>query len=364
VSRKKITQENTEVETPKAATSPVDWTMVFSWGVTVLLVASLVLVLLKINPFTKTSSEADMVVDNPNVSVPLPQLASGLPVENLARLTNIDTTIPDGVRQSPITYTVELGDSIFMIAKKFNVTAESILWANYDLLNDDPTFLKEGWKLIIPPTNGIYYKWKEGDTIDKIAEKYYVDPESIITWPGNNLDVSDPVTSNLDYIMIPGGYRNLVSWIQTVGFAPRSGATKVIAGPGGCITPETGPVGSTYFQWPVANHFLSGFDFTPYHLGIDIAAAEGTPVFASDSGTVVYAGWNDSGYGNLVAIDHNNGYKTIYGHLNSISVSCGSQVTAGSMIGLSGNTGKSTGGHLHFEIRLGSEFVNPWTVLP
>jgi len=364
VSKKKKPQETPEVETKKIAISPFDWTTVLSWGVTALLVASLILVLLKINPFAKESTGEEIAVANPQASVPLPPLAAGVSVESMARLTNLDTSVPDGIRQFPVKYTVELGDSIFLIAKKYNVSAESILWANYDLLNDDPTFLKEGWSLTIPPTNGVYYEWQEGDSIEKVAEKYFVDPEEIITWPGNNLDVADPVTDNLDFIMIPDGYRDLVSWIQAVEFAPRSGATQTIAGPGGCVTPETGPVGSGYFQWPVGNHFLSGFDFTSYHLGIDLAAAEGTPVFASDSGTVVYAGWNDSGYGNLVAIDHNNGYKTIYAHLSTIYVSCGSSVVSGQGIGLSGNTGKSTGGHLHYEIRYGSQYINPWTVLP
>lgn len=375
--RKAKTQEAPQVETPKTETlkvetakvtsSPLDWGTVLSWGVTGLMVAGLILVLLKVNPFKKDTGT--VVNNDPNLTlnIPLPSLASGLPVDELIRIANINTTPPEGVRQFAVKYTVQPGDSLFMIAKIYGVTAESILWANFDLLNDDPTFLKEGWVLTIPPTNGIYYKWKEGDSIEKIAEKYHTDPESIITWPGNHLDVSNPVTDNLIDInvMIPGGTRDMVSWIVPVDFAPRSGATKSIAGPGGCITPETGPIGSGFFQWPVGNHYLSGFDFNAgYHLGVDLAAAEGTPVFASDSGTVVYAGWNDSGYGNLVAIDHNNGNKTIYAHLSSIMVQCGANVNSGAMIALSGNTGKSTGGHLHFEIRSGSSYINPWQVLP
>lgn len=376
MSRKAKTQEAPEVETPKAeapkvenpkvSRSPLDWGTVLSWGITGLMVAGLILVLLKVNPFKSDTAVNETIDQYQSLNVPLPSLASGLPVDELIRAAKIDTTIPEGVRQFAVKYTVQSGDSLFMIAKVYGVTAESILWANYDLLNDDPTFLKEGWVLTIPPTNGIYYKWKSGDTIEKIAEKYHTDPESIITWPGNHLDVSNPITDNLTdvNVMIPGGYRDMVSWIQTVSFAPRSGATQSIAGPGGCITPETGPIGSTFFQWPTANHYLSGFDFANYHLGIDIAAGEGSAVVASDSGTVVYAGWNDSGYGNLVAIDHNNGYKTIYAHLSQLFVKCGDSVNSGSMIALSGNTGKSTGGHLHFEIRSGSSYVNPWTVLP
>ena len=324
----------------------------------------MILVLLKVNPFSKESSETVTSETITDVNVPLPSLAVGLPVDTLIRMADIDTSVPEGVRQFPIKYTVQEGDSIFVIAKKYDVTPESILWANYDLLNDDPTVIVEGWKLTIPPTNGVYYKWKEGDTLEKVAEKYYVDEQAILTWPGNQLDVSNPVTDNLEYIMIPGGYRDLVSWIVPVEFAARSGATQTIAGPGGCVTPDTGPIGSTYFIWPTGFNQLSGFDFTSYHLGIDIAADTGTIVYASDSGTVVYAGWNSSGYGNMVAIDHNNGYKTVYAHLNSISVTCGANVSQGQIIGFSGSSGKSTGPHLHFEIRYYSQYINPWQVLP
>jgi murein DD-endopeptidase MepM/ murein hydrolase activator NlpD len=127
--------------------------------------------------------------------------------------------------------------------------------------------------------------------------------------------------------------------------------------------PAIGPVGSQAFIWPVGNHFLSGYDYLPYHLGIDIAAATGTPIYASDAGTVIYAGWNDSGYGFMVEIDHNNGYQTLYGHMSSLAVRCGDSVAQGSYIGAAGSTGKSTGSHVHFEVRLNGGFVNPWYVL-
>ncbi len=359
-----------QVQKP-ASTLSVNWTTVLSWGVTLLFVAALILVLLKINPFKKESEVVENTDSDPVEIIPLPNLAAGIPVNTLFRLANIDTSVPEGVRQFPIKYTVVEGDSIFAIGKKFDIDPETILWANYDYLYDDPTTpLVPGWRLTIPPTDGVYYKWKEGDTLEKIAEKYStwyytVDVEDIITWPGNGLDITNPVTDNLvdKRVMIPGG-NQVVSWIVPVEFAPRSGATKAIAGPGGCVTPESGTLGSGYFSWPVGQHYLSGFDFSGSHLGIDIAAGVGTPVVASDGGTVVYAGWNDSGYGNLVAIDHNNGYKTIYAHLSTIYVTCGQNINGGTMIGLSGSTGKSTGGHLHFEIRYFSQYVNPWQVLP
>lgn len=360
--KKKNIPETGAVETSTRPAFNVDWGLVFSWGVTAVLVVTLVLVVLRVNPFKQDTGVVEVFENSPANSVPLPGLASGVPVDTLIRMANIDTSVPEGFRQFPIKYTVEEGDSIFVIAKKFNIEPESILWANYDLLNDDPTFIKEGWRLTIPPTDGIYYKLKEGDSLQKLAEKYYADTEDIITWPSNRLDVTNPTIENLEYVMIPDGYRELVSWIVPLDFSPRSGATKTI--PGGCAGPENGLVGSGFFNWPVGSRYLTGFDFTSYHLGIDLAAAENTPVFAADAGTVVYAAWNDSGYGNLVAIDHNNGYKTIYAHLNSILVACGTNVTSGQMIAMSGNTGKSTGSHLHFEIRYLSQYINPWQVLP
>jgi murein DD-endopeptidase MepM/ murein hydrolase activator NlpD len=99
-------------------------------------------------------------------------------------------------------------------------------------------------------------------------------------------------------------------------------------------------------------------------LAIDIAAGLGAPVYASDSGVVVTAGWNSSGYGNVIMIDHGTGYSSVYGHLSQINVSLCQGVTQGQLIGLAGSTGNSTGAHLHFEIRLNGGYVNPWSVLP
>jgi murein DD-endopeptidase MepM/ murein hydrolase activator NlpD len=100
------------------------------------------------------------------------------------------------------------------------------------------------------------------------------------------------------------------------------------------------------------------------HKGLDIAAAQGTPVRAVAAGTVKFAGWNNQGYGNLVVIDHG-GYQTLYAHLSGTpSVSVGQSVSAGTVVGAMGSTGFSTGPHLHFEIRLGHDVVDPAPFLP
>lgn len=361
------TQEAPEKVASKGVKA-TDWRVLLSWCTTAVIVAGMILVYFKAT-LLKPENEPSVNVDpQQSLAIPLPDLVVRKHGNEIIRSANLKTTSPEGVRHTAVKYTVEPGDSIFKIAKDFNVSAESILWANYDLLNDDPTIIVEGWKLTIPPADGIYYKWKQGDTIEKVAQKYYADPEEIIVWPGNHLDVSNPIAESLVgmNIMIPGGYRELAPWIEVLPFAPRTGVLRVVAGPGGCEAPAYGPVGSTFFIWPVWNNDLSGFGYSSYHRGVDLAAGVGTAVVAADSGTVIYSGWNDSGYGYLVEIDHNNGYSTVYAHLSegSLAVRCGDGVNQGQFIALSGSTGKSTGGHLHFEVRFNGGFVNPYSIIP
>ena len=135
---------------------------------------------------------------------------------------------------------------------------------------------------------------------------------------------------------------------------------------GVCEAPFTGPVGTETFIWPANNHYLSGHNFSwRYHPGIDIATQLGDPIYASDTGVVVFAGWNSQGYGNLVVLDHGNGWETLYAHLSQFNVDCGQAVYQGSVVGYAGSTGNSTGPHLHFEI-LNDTYgrVNPWSYLP
>jgi murein DD-endopeptidase MepM/ murein hydrolase activator NlpD len=123
-------------------------------------------------------------------------------------------------------------------------------------------------------------------------------------------------------------------------------------------------MGTGSFIWPTGTSKLSGNDYFSGHLGVDIAAGEGTPVSAADSGVVTWAAPIAGGYGNMVMIDHGNGYVTVYAHLSSFLTHCGAGVTKGQPIAYSGNTGNSTGPHLHFEVRYFGGFINPHFVLP
>jgi hypothetical protein len=347
----------------EARSSGISWAVILSWIGTLLLVMVLLATLFKFNPFKQKAGVAEPVQVAESNPVELPEIVRTRADYALVRAVDADTILPEGTRHFAIKYTVEEGDTIFGIAGKFGLEAESILYANYDLLNDDPTFLSPGWRLTIPPTDGVYYKWKDGDTLEKVAEKYYVDVNDIIRWPSNHLDVTTLSTEGLEYVMIPNGYRAIQSWIVPLPYTSGSGATRLIAGPGGCASTSYALIGSGGFIFPTASTGLSGFDFSSYHLAVDLSAYTGDPVYAADSGTVVYAGWNDSGYGNLVVIDHGNGYETLYAHLSQVYVSCGSGVYQGGVIGAAGNTGRSYGSHLHFEVRWNGGFVNPWSVM-
>jgi LysM repeat protein len=284
--------------------------------------------------------------------------------DGIARSTSLHTNIPTRPRTKVIDYTVATGDSVFGIAQSFNLHPETILWANYDQLNDSPDMLNPGMKLNVPPVDGVYYQWQEGDSIDSVAAKFDAKVQDILSWEGNNFDLTNPKVTPGQWIMIPNGHREFRQWLVPTIARSHSGVSKSVLGPGACEGDYTGAYGSGGFAWPTASHVLSGNDYWSGHLGIDIAGALGDGVFASDAGVIVFAGWANGGYGYMVMIDHGNGYQTLYAHLSAVNVGCGQSVNTGSYIGAVGSTGNSTGAHLHFEVRLLGGFISPWFVLP
>ena len=300
---------------------------------------------------------------NSTVVSSLPDFAPSTSYESVERNANPDTILPVGSRKEVVEYTVDIGDSLFGIAEQYEVEPESVLWANSDTLNDDPHLISVGVKLKIPPVNGILYQWKEGDKLDEVASKYHASVEDILLYPGNGLDMTDPVIEPGTFLMIPDGYRPLHPWVVPVVAGDNAGVTAQISGPGSC-TPSGGSYGTYSFGWPTPYYGeITGNDYWSGHQAIDAKCFQGDSIFASDSGVVIYAGPISGGYGNIVAIDHQNGYLTLYAHLNGFNVACGQSVSKGTVIGFCGSTGNSTGAHLHFEVRQNGGFVNPWHVL-
>jgi hypothetical protein len=290
----------------------------------------------------------------------------------VVRMAVMHTVLPARPRDEVTTYEVQPGDTIFGIAEMFNLRPQTILWGNFYILGDNPHLLSPGQELNILPVDGTYHKWSAGEGLNGVAAGYRVDPEVIINWSGNRLteemvaDLSDPKIEPGTWLVVPGGERDFVTWS-----APRinrsNPAVAKVLGPGSCGTIADGAVGIGAFIWPANEHRLSGYDYSPStnHFGIDVAGKLGDPIYAADNGVVVYAGWNNWGYGNVVVIDHGAGWQTLYAHLSTVGVGCGQSVYQGGVVGAFGSTGNSSGPHLHFEM-LHESFgkVNPWNFLP
>jgi murein DD-endopeptidase MepM/ murein hydrolase activator NlpD len=281
----------------------------------------------------------------------------------LARQANILTEVRQRVRLEITHHTVQSGDTVFGIASKFEIEPETVLWGNFDVLADDPHLLRPGQELVILPVDGTYYQWQENDQLERVAVSFDAEPGAILEWPGNKIDPANPQLKAGDWVIIPGGSRPFKQWfVPTI--ARGQAGVGAAYGPGGCTGAYTGAVGSGGFIWPAGSHTISGNDYWSGHLAIDIAAGTGAPIWAADTGVVVFAGWSTVGYGNMVMLDHGNGWQTLYAHLSQVGVACGQSVGQGGNLGLAGSTGNSTGAHLHFEIRYEGGFVNPWFVLP
>jgi murein DD-endopeptidase MepM/ murein hydrolase activator NlpD len=305
--------------------------------------------------------------DSPGASqsaAALPGLALSQAENAIIRHPALHTIIPDRPRQQVKPYTVGTGDSIFEIAARFNVKPETILWANYDQLNDNPDLIAKGMQLWIPPVDGVLHRWQPGDTLEGVAAEYEAKLDDILSFTGNQIDLVDRQVAPDALVMVPGGHREFRQWIIPTIARGQAGVSPSVYGSGACEGGYAGAYGTGGFVWPAGNHSLSGNDYWSGHLGIDIAAGEGAPIYAADSGVVVFSGWSTGGYGNMIMIDHGNGYQTLYGHLSSTAVGCGQSVSQGGTIGYAGSTGNSTGAHLHFEVRYQGGFVSPWYVLP
>jgi len=361
----------TEPRKPSAKRKPDRFTVI-SWVVTIFVaIASLGLTILYKNsrptdyaqaqPTSAATSESSNAVKPPVAPPTVSADGNENGVSSIVRKLKLLTDIPERPRYENVIYRVLRGDAMLSIADKYKIKSDSILFANSDL-DDNPHNLKPGMELEIPPVDGIYYKWKEGDTFESVAKKFDAKVEDIINFTGNKIDLTDPKVEPGTMVMVPGGTRELRNWaadLQTQG----RGANTGTGGANASNACGGGPVASG-FGWPAASHNISGYGYMPSHLGLDIQANEGEPIYAAGNGVVTMAqsGWN-YGYGNVVQIDHGNGYVTVYAHLSVINVSVCQAVGQGTIIGAAGSTGNAFGAHLHFEVRIGGSNVNPYSIV-
>ena len=257
------------------------------------------------------------------------------------------TLVSEKVRDKVIEYTVQEGDTISTIADKFDIDSSTILWQN-DLT--EKSTIKQGQVLEILPVSGVSHKVRKGDTIYSIAKKYDVDAQPIVNFPFNTFTNDETFELAIGQtVIVPGGV------IQSSGVSVTPRSTR--------FTPDAGTVVATgSFVWPTQGRITQNFVW--YHTGLDIANSAAPDILAADAGTVVVAGWPDNyGYGNRIVIDHGNGYKTRYAHMSAFYVKVGQRVSRGDAIGRMGNTGRSTGTHLHFEVIRNGVNINPLSVL-
>lgn len=253
----------------------------------------------------------------------------------------------EGVRDKIIKYTVAEGDTVSTIAEKFNISTDTIRWQN-DLPSKDS--IKVGQELEILPITGVSHKVVKGDTVYSIAKKYDVDPQEIVNFPFNTFMNDETFELAIgQQVIVPNGIRK-----SEVLWSPVARVKQT--------TPDAGTVvASGQFVWPTSGTITQNFAW--YHKGLDIANRAAPTVLAADSGTVITSGWTNVGYGYHVIIDHGNGYRTLYAHMQKLYVVVGQTVARGNAIGQMGSTGRSTGTHLHFEVSKNGVHLNPLSVL-
>ena len=310
---------------------------------------------------TSTSSKEDVPVpaDTPIDTSVLPPESAPAASSGLFQVPIPVTNSPKRVRRDVIQYTVQSGDTVSGIADQFDVSADSILWAN-PKLEDNPDMLSLGQVLNVPPVSGVLYTVASGDTVQKIADKFksakvpatkLVDNIVNLEFNQEHHELKAPnyALTVGQFLMVPDG---------TKPYIPRT--VTAYSGP----IPATAARGTGNFGWPVSGRITQKFWL--HHPGIDIGAPKGTPVYAADSGYVVVAGWDQErvSYGFMILINHGNGYVTRYAHLSAFAVEVGDSVKKGQLIGRVGSTGNSTGPHLHFEIIKDGVRRNPFNYLP
>jgi len=307
--------------------------------------------------------------DGSSPTLPPLSHSEGGTASGISRLAQITTIIPNRPRVDVDTYEVQAGDNLFKIAERYALRPETVLWGNYDVLRDNPQFMQPGQVLNILPVNGVYYQWNDGDNLAGIADFFGVEAQAILEYPGNQFDLFDidPQNPPIDpgtWLIVPGGLRELKDWGPPA-ITRSNPAAAQYYGAGYCGQVYEGAIGTGTFVWPTTSRQISGYDFNPsIHPGLDIGGAEGNAVYATDSGVVVFSGWSEYGYGYLIVLDHGNGWQSAYAHLSGVGVTCGQSVAQATVIGNVGNTGNSSGSHLHFEMR--SEIygkANPWNFI-
>ena len=287
----------------------------------------------------RTSSKVSFVLASTRpLSLSLPTSSPALGAIHISTYEHISYHADDyGIPPLPqiITYTVQPGDTLSTIAARFGLPLDAVRWSNPDI-EHNPDDIYPGQVLRIPPINGVVVEVQEGDTIEKLAQRYNVPPEVIRDYAANRL--SPP------YILKPGTLLVIPGGSKQVNLPPPR------------------PYPGYAYMWPARGVITQ--KFSARHKGVDIATIYGAYAYAARAGRVRTVRWDDTGYGYMVIIDHGDGWNTLYAHLKGALVQPEQYVRQGDVIGRVGGTGRATGPHVHFEIRKGRVRYDPLKFLP
>jgi murein DD-endopeptidase MepM/ murein hydrolase activator NlpD len=265
--------------------------------------------------------------------------------ESVLKSTNTTKTIvpTDRPRSDVVAYKVASGDTLSSLATKYNVSIETIKWANN--LGDSDA-LTPNQSLNIPPVTGVVYQVKAGDNLDSVAKSYSADKQTIADFPFNYIDDSLSLRAG-QTLFVPNG-----SIPAPVKKAPTYASRPIV---------NNFVIGSGLLSWPVPNHISQYFSW--YHTGLDLANPYGTPIYAAAAGTVIDSKKQNYSFGWYCIVDIGGGYTVAYAHMSNLGCSLGEQVARGQYLGAVGTTGRATGPHLHLEVHLNGKPVDPLTLL-
>ena len=244
-------------------------------------------------------------------------------------------------------YAIEPGDTASSIAARFGLQEATVLFNNFDVY--DPNLLNVGHTLTLPAVDGLVYTVQPGDSLDFLVDNFQASLEATLAYPANGISSPDEIFAGKQLLLVHGSASVVPGSAVTTGVGSSQGAAV-------WSVPE--------FLWPLGYDKISDLFGTPRansvgcHTGVDFVAAVGTIVGSTAAGQVTVATWDPS-YGNWVEINHGGGYRSRYAHLDAIWVREGEWVQANAFIGTVGNTGNSSGAHLHFEIIIDGQAVNP-----
>ncbi len=273
-------------------------------------------------------------------------------------------------------YSIQRGDTLARIAKKFSLKIETLLWANNLVAT---SVLRPGDTMLVPSVDGIIYTVKSGGTLSDVAKKYNVTVKQLAL--ANDLSATAQLKKG-QMLMLPGVRVVTASPLPSKLVVPAPLAVDPEPNPAPAqppqpsmpsdvipltpepeqsqpnIIPRPALAAGDKLVWPTSRRRITQY-FSGGHPGLDIDGDYTDAVYAVDGGTVVFSGWNNTGYGNMILIDHGNGMVTRYGHNSKVFVAAGQQVNRGDVIAMVGTTGRSTGSHLHFELSIRGARVNP-----